>query len=204
MHHRSQVEMVDADRSPDEILTRIPASPHIRLPVFRDSDENILGVIHAKDLLREAGRPVRRPQGNAKALADPDILKIAMKPRFVPDTTALEELTRPFLKRHTHSAPVVDEDGALRGRITLNDIPEVIVGEITDEFDLAHDTVLTRAGNGDCRVEGSMTIRDLNRAMDWQGPDDGATATGGPVIHEAQMIPNGKQAFSFHGFRSEW
>jgi Mg2+/Co2+ transporter CorB len=87
MHHRSLVEMVDADRSPDEILTRIPASPHTLLPVFRDSDENILGVIHAKDLLREASRPVRRPQGNAKALADPDILKIAMKPRFVPDTT---------------------------------------------------------------------------------------------------------------------
>ena len=80
MRHRSQVEMIDADRSPDEILTQILASPHTRLPVYRDSDENILGVIHAKDLLREVDRLVRGPQGDAKALADLDILKIAMKP----------------------------------------------------------------------------------------------------------------------------
>ena len=203
MRHRSQVEMVDADRSPDDILTRILASPHTRLPVYRDSDENILGVIHAKDLLREVDRLVRGPQGDAKALADLDILKIAMKPYFVPDTTALDEQMRQFLKRQTHFALVVDEYGALRGLITLEDILEEIVGEITDEFDLAHDTVLKRAENGDYFVEGSMTIRDLNRAMDWQLPDDEANTIAGLVIHEAQMIPNEKQAFSFHGFRFE-
>ena len=185
MRHRSQVEMVDADRSPDDILTQILASPHTRLPVYRDSDENILGVIHAKDLLREVDRLVRGPQGDAKALADLDILKIAMKPYFVPDTTALDEQMRQFLKRQTHFALVE------------------IVGEITDEFDLAHDTVLKRAENGDYFVEGSMTIRDLNRAMDWQLPDDEANTIAGLVIHEAQMIPNEKQAFSFHGFRFE-
>ena len=203
MRHRSQVEMVDADRSPDDILTQILASPHTRLPVYRDSDENILGVIHAKDLLREVDRLVRGPQGDAKALADLDILKIAMKPYFVPDTTALDEQMRQFLKRQTHFALVVDEYGALRGLITLEDILEEIVGEITDEFDLAHDTVLKRAENGDYFVEGSMTIRDLNRAMDWQLPDDEANTIAGLVIHEAQMIPNEKQAFSFHGFRFE-
>jgi Mg2+/Co2+ transporter CorB len=203
MRHRSQVEMIDADRSPDEILTQILASPHTRLPVYRDSDENILGVIHAKDLLREVDRLVRGPQGDAKALADLDILKVAMKPYFVPDTTALDEQMRQFLKRQTHFALVVDEYGALRGLITLEDILEEIVGEITDEFDLAHDTVLKRAENGDYFVEGSMTIRDLNRAMDWQLPDDEANTIAGLVIHEAQMIPNEKQAFSFHGFRFE-
>jgi Mg2+/Co2+ transporter CorB len=203
MRHRSQVEMVDADRSPDDILTQILASPHTRLPVYRDSDENILGVIHAKDLLREVDRLVRGPQGDAKALADLDILKIAIKPYFVPDTTALDEQMRQFLKRQTHFALVVDEYGALRGLITLEDILEEIVGEITDEFDLAHDTVLKRAENGDYFVEGSMTIRDLNRAMDWQLPDDEANTIAGLVIHEAQMIPNEKQAFSFHGFRFE-
>ena len=203
MRHRSQVEMVDADRSPDEILTQILASPHTRLPVYRDSDENILGVIHAKDLLREVDRLVRGPQGDAQALADLDILKIAMKPYFVPDTTALDEQMRQFLKRQTHFALVVDEYGALRGLITLEDILEEIVGEITDEFDLAHDTVLKRAENGDYFVDGSMTIRDLNRAMDWQLPDDEANTIAGLVIHEAQMIPNEKQAFSFHGFRFE-
>ncbi|MCA3525599.1 MAG: CBS domain-containing protein, partial [Rhodobacter sp.] len=170
---------------------------------YRDSDENILGVIHAKDLLREVDRLVRGPQGNEGALADLDILKIAMKPYFVPDTTPLDEQMRQFLKRHTHFALVVDEYGALRGLITLEDILEEIVGEIADEFDLAQDTVLKRAENGDYFVEGSMTIRDLNRAMDWQLPDDEANTIAGLVIHEAQMIPNEKQAFSFHGFRFE-
>ena len=145
MRHRSQVEMVDADCSPDDILTQILASPHTRLPVYRDSDENILGVIHAKDLLREVDRLVRGPQGDAKALADLDILKIATKPYFVPDTTALDEQMRQSLKRQTHFALVVDEYGALRGLITLEDILEEIVGEITDEFDLAHNTVQKRA-----------------------------------------------------------
>ena len=203
MRHRSQMEMIDADSSPDEILTQCLASRHTRLPVYRGSDENILGVIHAKDLLREVDRLVRGREGDTNSLNDLDILKIAMKPYFVPDTTALDEQMRQFLKRRTHFALVVDEYGALRGLITLEDILEEIVGEITDEFDLAQETVLKRAENGDYIVEGSMTIRDLNRAMDWQLPDDEANTVAGLVIHEAQMIPNEGQAFSFHGFRFE-
>jgi Mg2+/Co2+ transporter CorB len=203
MRHRSQMEMVDADSSPDEILTQILSSPHTRLPVYRGSDENILGVVHAKDLLREVDRLVRGRNGDLQSLQDLDILKVAMKPYFVPDTTTLDEQMRQFLKRRTHFALVVDEYGALRGLITLEDILEEIVGEITDEFDLAQETVLKRADNGDYLVDGSMTIRDLNRAMDWQLPDDEANTVAGLVIHEAQMIPNEKQAFSFHGFRFE-
>ncbi len=203
MRHRSQIEMIDADHSPDEILTQCLASPHTRLPVYRGSDENILGVIHAKDLLREVDRLIRGKSGDLASLQELDVLKVAMKPYFVPETTPLDEQMRQFLKRRTHFALVVDEYGALRGLITLEDILEEIVGEITDEFDLAQDTVLKRAENGDYIVEGSMTIRDLNRAMDWQLPDDEANTIAGLVIHEAQMIPNEGQAFSFHGFRFE-
>jgi Mg2+/Co2+ transporter CorB len=203
MTHRSKIEMIDADRSPDEILTQCLASPHTRLPVYRGSDENILGVIHAKDLLREVDRLIRGRAGDLASLRDLDILKVAMKPYFVPETTALDEQMRQFLKRRTHFAMVVDEYGALRGILTLEDILEEIVGEITDEFDLAQDTVLKRSEAGDYIVEGAMTIRDLNRAMDWQLPDDEANTVAGLVIHEAQMIPNEGQAFSFHGFRFE-
>ena len=149
MRHRSQAEMIDADRSPDEILTQILASPHTRLPVYRDSDENILGVIHARDLLRGVDRLLRGPKGDANALADLDIFKSAMKPCVLPDTTALDEQMRPFLKRQTPFALVADEHGARRDLITLEDIPEEIVGEITDEFDPAQGTVLKRAENGD-------------------------------------------------------
>lgn len=201
MRHRSQIEMIDADAAPDAILTQCLASRHTRLPVYRESPENILGVVHAKDLLREVDRLVRGPEADPAALAKLDILKVAMKPYFIPDTTTLDEQMREFLKRRTHFALVVDEYGALEGLITLEDILEEIVGDIADEFDIAPTTVLKRAADGDYLVEGSMTIRDLNRTMDWSLPDDEANTVAGLVIHEAQMIPNEGQAFSFHGFR---
>ncbi|MDZ4094692.1 MAG: HlyC/CorC family transporter [Paracoccaceae bacterium] len=204
MRHRRQIEMIDADKSPDEIITQALASPHTRIPVYRGSDENILGVIHAKDLLREVDRLLRGGEGNLNSVRDLDILKIAMKPYFVPETTPLDEQMRQFLKRRTHFALVVDEYGALQGLITLEDILEEIVGEITDEFDVVErEGAFKRSENGDYLVEGAMTIRDLNRAMDWSLPDDEANTIAGLVIHEAQMIPNEGQAFSFHGFRFE-
>jgi len=204
MRHRRQIEMIDADLPPGDIITRVLASPHTRLPVYRGDEENILGVVHAKDLLREVDRIVRGEEGSVAAIDTLDIVKVAMKPYFIPDTTSLDEQMREFLTRRTHFALVVDEYGALQGLITLEDILEEIVGDITDEFDVVHkESALKRAENGDYLVEGAMTIRDLNRAMDWNLPDDEANTIAGLVIHEAQMIPNERQVFSFHGFRFE-
>lgn len=204
MRPRRQIEMVDGDQSPDNIITQVLASAHTRLPVYRGAPDNILGVIHAKDLLREVDRLVRGEDRNIASIRDLDIVKIAMKPYFIPDTTSLDEQMREFLKRRTHFALVVDEYGALQGLITLEDILEEIVGEITDEFDVvARDSGLTREEGGDYLVDGAMTIRDLNRALDWRLPDDEANTVAGLVIHEAQMIPVEGQAFSFHGFRFE-
>ena len=204
MRHRRQIEMIDGDQSPDDIITQVLASPHTRLPVFRGSEDNILGVIHAKDLLREVDRLVRGEDRSLASIRDLDIVKVAMKPYFIPDTTTLDEQMREFLKRRTHFALVVDEYGALQGLITLEDILEEIVGDITDEFDVvARDSGLTRVEGGDYLVDGAMTIRDLNRALDWRLPDDEANTVAGLVIHEAQMIPTEGQAFSFHGFRFE-
>lgn len=205
MRHRRQIEMINADDSPEKILTQALASPHTRLPVFRDSDENILGVVHAKDLLREVNRLIRGSDtATLDHLAELDIVKVAMKPYFIPETTTLDEQMREFLKRRTHFALVVDEYGALQGLITLEDILEEIVGEITDEFDVvAKDGGLSRNEAGDYVVDGAMTIRDLNRAMDWTLPDDEANTIAGLVIHEAQTIPAEGQVFSFHGFRFE-
>lgn len=202
MRHRRQIEMIDADQTPDEIITQVLASPHTRLPVFRESDDNILGVVHAKDLLREVDRLMRGGEGSAPGIAALDIVKVAMKPYFVPDTTTLDEQMREFLARRTHFALVVDEYGTLQGLITLEDILEEIVGEITDEFDVVDKRAgITDQGDGSYLVEGQMTIRDLNRAMDWRLPDDEANTIAGLVIHEAQTIPNEGQVFSFHGFR---
>ena len=202
MRHRRQIEMIDADLPPGEIISRVLASPYTRLPIFRDSDDTILGVVHAKDLLREVDRLVRGEE--AQGIAALDIVKVAMKPYFIPETTTLDEQMRAFLARRTHFALVVDEYGALQGLITLEDILEEIVGDITDEFDVVRkDEGLTPLEDGSWLIDGAMTIRDLNRAQDWHLPDDEANTLAGLVIHEAQMIPNEGQVFSFHGFRFE-
>ncbi len=198
MRHRSAIEMIDADAPPEQIVAQVLASAFSRLPVYQGESENILGVIHAKDLWREVDRLNRA----GETLAALDIVKASKKPYFIPDTTTLDEQMREFLKRRTHFAIVVDEYGAIQGLITLEDILEEIVGEITDEFDVvARDAGLVRDENGAWLVEGAMTIRDLNRALDWALPDTEANTIAGLVIHEAQMIPTEGQAFSFHGFR---
>jgi Mg2+/Co2+ transporter CorB len=204
MKHRRHIEMIDADLPPEEILSRVLSSPHTRLPMYREDPENIIGVIHAKDLLREVERLLRDGAGDPEQLAGLDVMKVAMKPYFVPETTTLDEQMREFLKRRTHFALVVDEYGSLQGLITLEDIIEEIIGDITDEFDVVRNEDVPKQDDaGNYLVDGAMTIRDLNRALDWGLPDDEANTVAGLVIHEAQMIPNEGQIFRFHGFRFE-
>ncbi len=203
MRHRSQIEMIDAEALPEAILAQVLASPHTRIPIYRGERENVVGVIHAKDLLRAVDKFLRSGDGKLDSVSDLDIMQVARQPYFIPDTTPLDEQMRTFLKRRTHFALVVDEYGDLKGLITLEDIIEEIVGEITDEFDAAPVVAIDRTEAGDYVVEGAMTIRDLNRAMDWHLPDDEANTIAGLVIHEAQMIPTQGQVFSFHGFRFE-
>src|SRR5690606_12763300 len=173
MLHRSGIEMIDGDAPLRAILDAVLASSHTRLPVYRGERENVVGVIHAKDLLRAINRVVSEGAG-PEAMQGFDILSVAMKPYFVPDTTALDEQMREFMKRRVHFALVVDEYGSLRGLITLEDILEEIVGEIADEHDTDETDLLTPSTNGDYIVDGAMTIRDLNRALDWNLPSDEA------------------------------
>jgi Mg2+/Co2+ transporter CorB len=203
MLHRSNIEMIDADDAPEAILQQCLKSPHTRLPVFRDEPENIVGVVHAKDLFRAMYAHAGDRESQPNQLESFDISKVANDPYFVPETTTLDDQMREFLRMHSHFALVVDEYGSLRGLITLEDILEEIVGEIADEFDLEEDVPVTRTDDGQYLVEGAMTIRDVNRAMEWSLPDEEANTVAGLVIHEAQMIPIVGQVFSFHGFRFE-
>jgi Mg2+/Co2+ transporter CorB len=203
MLHRSGIEMIDADLPASEILKLSLASAHTRLPLYRGEQENIVGVLHAKDLLRAMHRLMEDGKVEQAELDGFDILSVTMKPYFIPETTTLDDQMRNFLRLHTHFALVVDEYGALRGLITLEDILEEIVGEITDEFDVADTPVLTPDAQGNYVVDGAMTIRDFNRATDWTLPDEEANTLAGLVIHEAQTIPVVGQCFSFHGVRFE-
>jgi Mg2+/Co2+ transporter CorB len=203
MLHRSKIEMIDASLPPKQVLEQVLRSPHTRLPIWKDDPENIVGVLHAKDLLRAMHGMMGDGKVEEAELQTIDIMTIAMKPYFVPETTTLDDQMRQFLRRHTHFALVVDEYGSIEGLITLEDILEEIVGEITDEFDISADRPIRKTEGGDYIVDGATTIRDLNRANDWQLPDEEANTVAGLVIHEAQTIPTQGQVFSFHGFRFE-
>ncbi|MCP5089008.1 MAG: HlyC/CorC family transporter [Rhodobacteraceae bacterium] len=203
MLHRSDIEMIDADERPEDIITRCLASPYTRMPVYQNDPENIVGVIHAKDLLRSVDKLIRSSKDGTRNLSKFRILDVTMKPYFVPETTTLDDQLREFLRRRTHFALVVDEYGDLQGLITLEDIIEEIIGEIADEHDVEEDSEMTMDAFGNYVIDGGMTIRDLNRALDWSLPDDEANTVAGLVIHEAQMIPVPGQVFSFHGFRFE-
>ncbi len=193
MVHRTNMRSVNADDPPEAVVREILQSPHTRMPLWRGSLDNIVGVLHAKDLLRalnDVGNDFSRI----------DVMKIASKPWFVPDTTTLQEQLNAFLRRKAHFAIVVDEYGEVEGLVTLEDIIEEIVGEIADEHDIDVQGVKQEA-DGSVVVEGGVAIRDLNRALDWTLPDDEAVTIAGLVIHETQSIPDEKQAFTFHGKR---
>ncbi|WP_456388215.1 HlyC/CorC family transporter [Profundibacter sp.] len=203
MLHRSSIEMIDVGDDPQAVLAQCLDSAHTRLPLYRDDPENIVGVIHAKDLLRATHKLTRHKDSSFDDLENFNVMDVAKKPYFVPETTTLDDQMRQFLRRHAHFALVVDEYGSLQGLITLEDILEEIVGEITDEFDKDDEPSIGATDDGQFVVEGAMTIRDLNRATDWNLPDEEAITVAGLVIFEAQMIPTVGQVFSFHGFRFE-
>ena len=193
MIHRTKMATINADDPPEKIVSEVLASAYTRLPIWRGTPENIVGVIHAKDLLRE----LDAVGGDESKI---DIGAIALEPWFVPDTTSLADQLKAFRKRKTHFALVVDEYGEVMGLVTLEDIIEEIVGDISDEHDVSVSGLRPQA-DGSVTVDGGVPIRDLNRAMDWNLPDEEATTIAGLVIHEARLIPEPGQIFTFHGFR---
>jgi Mg2+/Co2+ transporter CorB len=190
MVHRRSMEMVDGDLAPRELLAAALATGHTRIPVYREEQENVVGVLHLKDVLQA----LAESDGQIEAL---DVRAMLREPWFVPETTSLKDQLAAFLKRHSHFALVVDEYGALQGLITLEDILEEIVGEIEDEHDIVAAGVKPQP-DWTVLVEGSVTIRELNRAMNWDLPDDEAVTVAGLLIHEAQAIPEVGQTFRFY------
>ncbi|NOX94837.1 MAG: HlyC/CorC family transporter [Alphaproteobacteria bacterium] len=193
MVHRKSIEMLDLAKPNREIIQQALDSGHTRMPLYRDNPDNITGVLHAKDLLRALW--------NAGGKADDvNLEKICRTPYFAPETTTLQEQLDAFKVKQEHFALIVDEYGAIMGLVTMEDILEEIVGEIEDEYDSPVQGVRPQA-DGTLNVDGDVTIRDLNRAMDWNLPDDEAVTVAGLIIHDAQCIPEVGQTFSFHGFR---
>ena len=195
MVHRTKMITIDASEPMNDIVEQVLKSGKTRLPVWKDGPDNIIGILHAKNLFLAL-------QSNGGDVAKIKLDSIVTDPWFVPDTRPLTDQLNAFLRRKTHFAIVVDEYGELQGLITLEDIIEEIVGDIKDEFDAVSNGV-RKQKDGSFMIDGSVPLRDLNRALDWKLPDEEATTLAGLVIHEAQMIPEVGQAFNFHGFRFE-
>jgi Mg2+/Co2+ transporter CorB len=195
MAHRTAISILDARLSPRELVAAMLETGHTRVPLYRDEPENIVGVLHAKDLLQA----IAQADGRIDGL---DVAGLASEPWFIPETTKLKDQLSAFLRRRNHFALVVDEYGGLQGLITLEDILEEIVGEIEDEHDVAIRGVRPQP-DGSVLVDGAVAIRDLNRAMNWDLPDDDAVTVAGLVINEAQTIPEVRQTFAFHRHRFE-
>jgi len=193
MVHRTEMVTINADLPAEELVREVLASEYTRIPLWRDKPENIIGVLHAKDLLRA----IRASEGDTSRI---DVSTIALPPWFVPEMRPVSEQLKAFRRRKTHFALVVDEYGEVEGIVTLEDILEEIVGDIADEQDVVVAGVRAQP-DGSVVVDGSVPIRDLNRAMDWNLPDEEATTVAGLVIHEARSIPDRGQSFTFHGFR---
>src|SRR5436190_22667392 len=193
MIHRTEMVPVCADDPPEQVVKAVLESEVTRVPLWKGKPENIIGILHAKDLLRA----IQISDGD---LAKIDVTAIARPPWFVPDIRPLSEQLKAFRRRKTHFALVVDEYGEVMGLVTLEDILEEIVGDISDEHDIAVPGVRPQP-DGSVVVDGAVPIRDLNRMMDWSLPDEEATTIAGLVIHEARAIPEAGQSFTFHGFR---
>jgi Mg2+/Co2+ transporter CorB len=163
--------------------------------MWRGTPDNIVGVIHAKELFRAA----KEAWGREETI---DVAQVANPPWFIPDATDLLSQLQSFRQRHEHFAIVVDEYGEVLGIVTLEDILEEIVGDIADEHDVEIEGV-RQLKDGAIVVEGTVTIRDLNRQFEWKLPDEEASTIAGLVLHEARRIPEVGQVFVFHGFRFE-
>ncbi|MBB4211975.1 Mg2+/Co2+ transporter CorB [Rhodothalassium salexigens DSM 2132] len=195
MIHRQSMHMLDLAQPAADLVAQVMRAPYTRIPLYEDEPENIVGVLHAKDLLRA----VLQAGGGIDAV---DVRALMKEPWFVPDTTTLREQLNTFRARRAHFALVVDEYGTLMGLVTLEDILEEIVGDISDEHDVAVAGV-QRQADGSVITEGLVSVRDLNREFDWSLPDDEASTIAGMVIYEAETLPVVGDAFDFHGFRFE-
>lgn len=194
MIHRKQVESIDLGDDPDAIIGAAIASIHSRIPLYKDSPDNIVGVLHMKDLFRL----IRQQKiGITREM----IRRIAQKPWFVPETTTLADQLNAFRNKRKHFACVVDEYGAWQGIVTLEDIIEEIVGEIDDEHDPLAIADVMPFGDSAYRVAGMVTIRDINRQLGWDLPDEHAATVAGLVLHEARVIPDMGASFEFFGYR---
>ncbi|MGJ8654388.1 MAG: HlyC/CorC family transporter [Opitutaceae bacterium] len=186
MVHRSDIVMIDANDSIENIVSFVANSTLSRIPVWEGSRDHVVGVIHTKDLFKAA----EKHKGNLQEL---DFKAHIREPWFVPETTRLKNQLKAFKEHRRHIAMVVDEFGSVSGLITLEDIIEEILGEIDDEHDVPSRRQVRKCRDGSYDVDGDISIRDLNRELDLRISDEDATTLAGYVMAKIQRIPDAEE-----------
>jgi len=188
MTHRKNIFSLNLNET-EKIYSTIAKSSFSRIPIWEDNPNNILGIIHAKNIL-----------SNLDNDGKIDLKKIKegiIQPWFIPETTKVKDQLNEFIKRKEKIAFVVDEYGELMGLISLEDIIEEIVGNIFDEKDFS--TVgIRRVNENQYRIRGDVNIRDINRELDLNLPENNASTLAGYIIFKTEALPEVGQTFKFN------
>lgn len=190
-----RIDMIDIEMDRDDLFHQVIDIGHSRYPVFEENRENIIGVLHSKDLHKLQ----RAPDFSIKAL-----LRNVL---YVPESKGLVDLLREFKKSKNHLALVVDEFGRIAGLVTLEDVLEEIVGEIEDEFDTQSNTTdIYTLADKSYRIAGHCSIEDINKAFEvdlLEGKEEEFDTLGGLIAHEIGHVPQKGEAFTIAGLKFE-
>ncbi|QLK53044.1 DUF21 domain-containing protein [Ehrlichia ruminantium] len=192
MTHRKNLLAFNIDTNIHDLIKKILSSPHSRIPLWKNQEDQVVGVVHVKDvitLVREKG----------KNITQEDLHIVMTKPWFVPDSTLLSVQLHNFLRSRKHLALVIDEYGALQGIVTLEDVIEEIVGDITDEHDITKEAPIKKISDTTYHINGDTSIRDINRQLRWDLPDEDASTLAGAIVYEVERIPEEGEEFSLYG-----
>ena len=193
---RKDTFSLNVDIRSNELIRKLKDSPHSRIPIWDKNPENIIGVFHIRGLI----------ENEFMTEGDFDIRGFCQKPWFIPESTSLASQLMEFKRRKKHFAIVVDEYGEFLGIVTLEDILEEIVGDIDDEVDvkkLSKISGVTKESEDVYLVKGTVTLRDLNRELGCNLPDNKIATIAGLILYESRTIPKIGQIFSFYNFKFE-
>jgi magnesium and cobalt transporter len=193
---RSQMDVIDISQPFEQFLAHVIETAHSRFPVVEGDRDNVLGILHAKELLRIVAEP------------DTDVRDLLRPPVFVPESKAINVLLRDFRGNRNHLAVVVDEYGGVAGLVTIEDVLEQIVGDIEDEFDFDEESdhilaVERVPGEQRYRVRAITGIAQFNHVVGTQLPDDDFDTVGGLVTEKLGRVPRRGEAVEFGGLRFE-
>lgn len=186
---RTEVVVLDVASSFSEVLTAVQGSCHSRFPVYEGSVDNIVGIIHSKDILRYVHIP-----------GDFSLRKLARKPYFVPESKRINTLLKAFQRRQVHLAVVVDEYGGVEGIVTLEDVVEEIVGEIRDEYDI-DEAMVSELGGGRFLLDGSIPLRTVNQSFGLELSEEHASTLAGFLLGVLGSIPHTGDSCTVDGYR---